>query len=549
MIDRTHSTRSNASAGARRETVTELESLRRQLAEAERLRNELQHQLGSRTQELQRSQSHLQSLVDYAPNFIHLVDADLRVTFINRGGSTFKPEDIVGSKVGEYMPVAERRRVRQRLRRVLKTGKPTQYEFAAIGENATQAWYRTNASPIAEGGHIRGLVLITFDVTEDRSRTEALQQGKQMAESARIRDRALLDSIGEGLIVIDEHGLIANINPSGAAMLGYTPEELHGQWFPRAVQALDDRNNEVDALDRPISRALSSGKVVSEHVHYRRRDGSSFPAAVTVSPVVIAGKPVGAIEVFRDLSRERELEQAKEEFVSLASHQLRTPATGVKAYISMLLDGYAGTLSPRQQEFLHKVFYANERQLQIVNDMLNVARADAGRIIPEMVSTDVKALVQDIVDEQRPTIRERRQDLEVTFTAAPVEAVLDPKLIRMAIENILSNASKYTPQGGSIGISLAATEERVSLEITDTGVGIAQNDLSKLFKRFSRIDNPLSTSRGGSGLGLYLAQTIISLHEGRLGVDSVLGAGTTFRIELPLSCVIDQATGPRRASR
>ncbi|HUC87072.1 MAG TPA: PAS domain-containing protein [Candidatus Saccharimonadales bacterium] len=530
-------------------THPELESLRRQLAEAERAQATLKREFELRIKELERSQSHLQSLVNYAPNFIHIVDANLRVNFINRGGSELRPEDIIGSKVGEYMAPAERRRVRRRLRQVLKTGKPTQYEFKAVGENNTQAWYRTNAGPIDQDGQVVGLVLMTFDISGDHYRAQTLREDKQAAESARIRDRALLNSIGEGLIVIDEHGLIATINPSGSAMLGYRPEEILGQWFPRVVPVLDEQGQAIDTIDRPIMRALSSGQVISEQVRYYRQDGSSFPAAITVSPVVVAGKPIGAIEVFRDLTRERELERAKEEFVSLASHQLRTPATGVKAYISMLLDGYAGSVSPRQQEFLQKVFHANERQLQIVNDMLNVARVDAGRIIPEMVSTNVKTLIRDIVDEQRLTIRERQQKLEVMLPARSVEAVLDPKLIRMAVENILNNASKYTPEGGSVGITLSLVGDLVCLAISDTGVGIAAEDIPRLFKRFSRIDNPLSTSRGGSGLGLYLTQTIVALHSGRLSVDSALDTGTTFRIELPLYSKAGRISSKPEATR
>jgi PAS domain S-box-containing protein len=532
MTDRTHSIAS-AKRRSRQSTASVAEPAAR-LAAAERDRDKLQQQLELRTQALERTQAQLQSLVDCAPNFIHLVDTDLRVTFINRGGSAFAPEDLIGTKIGEYMPPADRQRVRRRLLRVLKTGKPTQYEFAGLGENNTQSWYRTNAGPIDRDGTITGLVLITFDITEDRYRTEALLEGKRVAEAALVRDRALLNSIGEGLVVIDENGEIADTNPSAARLLGYQPEELIGRWFPTVMHALDDNGNEIHPLDRPALRALSSGEAISEVVRYRRKDGSYFPVAVTISPVVIDDRPVGAVEVFRDLTRERELEQAKEEFVSLASHQLRTPATGVKAYISMLLDGYAGDLRPRQRAFLQKVYDSNERQLQIVNDMLNVARLDAGRIVPEMVVTNLRGLIEDIVDEQRPTIRDRQQTLILESDKTAVEAVLDAKLIRMALENLVSNASKYTLAGGAITVAMRQTATNAIVVVRDTGIGIAKDDLPKLFRRFSRIDNPLSTQRGGTGLGLYLAQHIVLLHQGRMMVDSVPGKGTVFTVELPL---------------
>jgi PAS domain S-box-containing protein len=374
----------------------------------------------------------------------------------------------------------------------------------------------------------------TAEVEQLQEQLDGLREDQRAAESDRVWYRTLLDSIGEGLIVIDSRGTIANANPSAAKMLGYTQKEMIGQWFPRMVQAFGEDGSTVDPLDRPAIRSLAGGRIISESIYYRRKGGGMFPAAVTVSPVVIKGKPQGAIEVFRDLTQERELDRAKEEFVSLASHQLRTPATGVKAYISMLLDGYAGKMTERQKEFLYKVFDSNERQLQIVNDMLNVARADAGRIIPEMVSTNLSALVRDIIDEQAATIRERRQKLKLELAAVRVEGVVDPKLMRMVMENILSNASKYTPEGGTVTVELAMTERLITLSVSDTGVGIAQDDLPRLFKRFSRINNPLSTQRGGSGLGLYLAQTIVLLHQGRLSVESEVGVGTRFTVELPL---------------
>jgi PAS domain S-box-containing protein len=531
MTDRADS---KSSAAVQAQLQSELEQTRRQLAKAERGQAVLKRQLAARSQELELSRSRLRSMVDYAPNFVHIVDTDLRVTFINRGGNQFRPQDIIGTKVGDHMESADRRRVQRRLRQVIKTAQPTRYEFTSMGENGTLAWYHTTAGPIGDRGQVTGLVLSTFDITEDRYRTEALREGKRVAEAARSRDRALLNSIGEGLVVINERGKIADINPPAALMLGYEQEELIGQWFPSVVQALDNNGNEIHPLDRPALRALSGGEAVSEVIRYRRKDGSQFPAAVTISPVVLDDRPIGAVEVFRDLTGERELEQAKEEFVALASHQLRTPATGVKAYISMLLDGYTGNLTTQQQAFLEKVFQSNERQLQIINDMLRVARMDSGRVVPELASTDLARLVRDVVEEQRPTIRGRKQTLKLELPSAKVEGVVDAKLVRMALENVVSNASKYTPEGGCITLGLEGAAATVRIVIRDTGVGINKADLPRLFKRFSRIDNPLSTQRGGTGLGLYLAQNVVALHYGRMLVDSIPGEGTVFTIELPL---------------
>ena len=370
--------------------------------------------VAKRTEQLEESQSQLMSLVNYAPSYIQIVDKELKIKFINRVPQNWKLADIVGKKVGSMSSPEIAKVIRSNIRKVFKTGEPVQYEHCIKDKDKT-FWFKTNAGPIYDGDKINSVVLMTVDITEDKLHLDAI-------EAARFRDQALLNSIGEGLIVIDDRGHISNVNPSAARMLGYSEEELLGEWFPSAVPAFDDRGNQTDHLDRPALRALSTGHVVSETVRYRHKDGTTFPVAITISPVVIEGRPVGAIEVFRDLTKERQLEQAKEEFVSLASHQLRTPATGVKAYISMLLDGYAGSLTAEQRGFLDKVFHTNERQLQIVNDMLNVARIDAGRMIPEITSTNLTSLVKDIIDEQKSTIEGRIQIVREDLPNYIVEA-------------------------------------------------------------------------------------------------------------------------------
>lgn len=363
---------------------------------------------------------------------------------------------------------------------------------------------------------------------------EDLNEEKQTAESAKSRDSALLNSIAEGLIFIDENGLVANVNPSALKMLGYERNQLMGKWFPGTVIAKDENGEEIESIDRPVARAMSTGQPVTQIAQYRRKNGSFFPVAITVSPVILDGRPLGAIEVFRDITKEHELERAKEDFVSLASHQLRTPATGIKAYVSMLLDGYAGKLSPRQRSFMEKIDESNERQLEVVNDMLNVARIDAGRMVPAVVEMDMTTLLAEVIDEQRQIIADREQILETDIGSGPIMMEGDPKLLRMVVDNLLSNASKYTPNGGRLSVTVSTTSRQFKVTVTDEGVGIARSDVSRLFQRFSRIDNQLSTARGGTGLGLYLAANIAALHGGVIEVSSQPGRGSRFTLKLPL---------------
>jgi len=235
--------------------------------------------------------------------------------------------------------------------------------------------------------------------------------------------------------------------------------------------------------------------------------------------------------------RNEELEaisRSKDEFVALASHQLRTPATAVKQYIGMVLQGYVGDINGEQADVLTKAFESNERQIQIINQILSAARADTGRLVMMPMPVDLCSLTQGIVVDMDETLRQRQHTIALNVPKGMVRVSADLGYIRMAIENVLHNASVYTPRGGSITVTLSRKSKRCILSISDTGVGIKKADLGKLFVKFSRIHNPLSVEAGGSGIGLYLTAEIIRLHGGTIDVESRVGKGSTFAISLPL---------------
>jgi two-component system phosphate regulon sensor histidine kinase PhoR len=199
----------------------------------------------------------------------------------------------------------------------------------------------------------------------------------------------------------------------------------------------------------------------------------------------------------------------------------------------MLLDGYAGDMTEQQKSYIEKVYETNERQLQVINDMLNVARLDAGRLILEPTHIDMKRLIREVVRCQQPVLSERKQTVKLDFPSSPAVFVGDANLLDMMIENLVTNASKYTPEGGDIVVSLSQTAKSMIVGVTDSGVGIAKVDIPKIFQRFTRVENPLSTERGGTGLGLYLVAQVAKLHKGSIEVVSKPGKGSIFTVELP----------------
>lgn len=225
--------------------------------------------------------------------------------------------------------------------------------------------------------------------------------------------------------------------------------------------------------------------------------------------------------------------ESKDEFISVASHQLRTPATGVKQYLSMLLSGMFGELPKEHRDIIERAHDSNERQLKIVSDLLKVAQVDAGKLTLRKEETDVNLLTRQVIQDQAASFQKRNQVVEFVTSKRPADVMLDPTIIRMVIENIVDNASKYTKDGGRIKIRVIRRKEDVKIIVRDEGVGISTHQLNKLFEKFSRIDNELSTKVGGTGLGLYWAKKSIELHGGRLVYEPARPQGSIFTILLP----------------
>ena len=228
-----------------------------------------------------------------------------------------------------------------------------------------------------------------------------------------------------------------------------------------------------------------------------------------------------------------DLNRSKDEFISIASHQLRTPATAVKQYLGMLLEGFAGTLEGTQHQLLDKAYESNERQLKIVSDLLKVAQVDAGKVMLRKSSAAVDGLVEDVLKDLRSVFKDRKQTVEFTHPKKKIILDIDIASIRMVLENIIDNASKYSEQHTTIQVDAEDDGEFAVIHIIDEGVGIDPDATIRLFEKFSRLDNSLSTKVGGTGLGLYWAKKSIDLHEGDISFAPNDKRGTIFTIKLP----------------
>lgn len=237
-----------------------------------------------------------------------------------------------------------------------------------------------------------------------------------------------------------------------------------------------------------------------------------------------------------DVTREKEIDRAKTEFVSLASHQLKTPLTSINWYSEMLLDGDAGALTADQKKYIQEVYDSNQRMVDLVNSLLNVSRIELGTFSVEPVPTDVVEMAKSVINEQMPTVNQRKQILTTHFGDNIPMIPADTKLLRMVLQNLLSNAIKYTPEGGSVEfeVTLGIRKNTIAIRVTDTGCGIPANQKERIFTKLFRADNVRSQNVDGTGLGLYIVKSIVDNSHGTISFTSEEGKGTSFFVTLPL---------------
>lgn len=350
-------------------------------------------------------------------------------------------------------------------------------------------------------------------------------------DSARLE--ALFASIGEGIIATDGEGKITRINQAALKLLRMHKENVLHKQFLSVIIARHDNGDAIDQFDRPIMHAYLTGNTINARTLYQCGDDELLPVHVTVSPIIYKNRPIGSIQVFRDLTEEIEADKLKSDFISIASHQLRTPLSAINMYTRMLRDGLAGPVSSEQLPYIDTVLTSVERMNVLIDTLLNITRIEAGGIHIKIQPIYLVKLTREIVTEFVPAAKAKSITLntDLPHQMKPVET--DSLLIREVCVNLLSNAIKYTPPGGTVNFELTETEKTVQWKVSDTGYGIPLNEQKRIFLKFFRAANITRKDVSGTGLGLYLIKNIAEALGGELRFESVEDQGSTFYFIIP----------------
>ena len=261
--------------------------------------------------------------------------------------------------------------------------------------------------------------------------------------------------------------------------------------------------------------------------------GNKTVRAISAPALGREGLIAGTVTVLEDITAFKKLDQMKSDFVNMVAHELRSPLVSIRQQNSVLLEGLAGPLQEKQEQFISRGMQKIDALLELINDLLDMAKIEAGKAVQHQVPTDVGRIISDMVAFMEPRAREQQVSLHCAFkNLKPIQA--DPKRIGELFNNLITNAINYSPNGGRVSITAEGLGEYMEIKVSDTGVGIPKEELPKIFDKFYRVKSPKTRQVMGTGLGLSIVQGVVEAHRGTIDVESEVDQGTTFRILLPV---------------
>jgi PAS domain S-box-containing protein len=406
-------------------------------------------------------------------------------------------------------------------------------EYLWVSDHGMAIPDRRNAKPTRISG-------ITEDVSNVKrvqevleSRTNELEGAKNKIEEEVQNVRKFqkaVDSSTEAVSITTPDGAIIYVNQAWMKLNGYTDAEALGR-NPRMLKSTESNADIYVAMWEKIAAGYSFH---TDDMINKRKDGTTYHAELSIFPIREGEQNLFYVSLCSDITLRKEIDRAKTEFVSLASHQLRTPLSAIRWYSEMLLSKYVGHLNEKQRQYVKEIYEGNLRMVDLVNALLNVSRIDLGTFAIEPEPISLVEICDSVLAELRPQIEQKGQTVDRLYTRAPEKYPADPKLIRIVFQNFLSNSVKYTQEKGHIVAEIGTRDGSLYIRVSDNGYGIPKPQQGKIFEKLFRADNVRQKDTEGTGLGMYIVKAIVESSGGKIWFESEENKGTTFHVMLPI---------------
>jgi PAS domain S-box-containing protein len=478
---------------------------------------------------LQISERNFRNLINKSADAIVVIDKSGIVLFANPAAQTLfgrSEEELLGKPFG--FPVAEDDTTEIEIIRKCRTKATAEMRIVETSWQGKDAYLASLRDITQRKATERKLKKYRENLKAlVKERTEEIDAEKELLS-------VTFSSMGDGVIVVDPEKRIILFNTVAETLAGWEFERVQDRPIDELFHIINERTRE--ALESPIDKVLMSGKTETgtDLDILVAVDGTERPISTIAAPIrKNDGTIIGIVMVFRDVSREREIDRLKDDFISSISHELRTPLTSIKAYTETILHDF-GMPEQTKRQFLGIIDEESNRLANLIEGLLEVSRLESGTVKLSREPVDITAIIKKVWSALQPLADKKNIHLNVNVGDELPQLLGDEGKIQSAVTNLVNNAIKFTPEAGQVSVSAQKLAGELAIRVSDTGMGIPKESLPKIFDRFYRVPHP-GRQIQGTGLGLAIVKKIITMHGGRIEVESELNHGTTFTVFLPLA--------------